>query len=636
MRLIIGSSDSFHPLQMKRKAKWWVEPSIDELAEVWAQKTGFTLSRVKAVLVPLSKSPVNQPLSAATIFNIAKDHLGYRETITLLEKENLDHFKQCMNLYHGLKSRFSPFYTLPELQELAVAFSEHLKQNEAPILHTGYPTTTFEKSRWHDLMLSRLYPTKVPLFDFEMAHIKDGEILNMDWDQHPDSTMILRQEDGNFGFIYSWAKEPMRFVREGGHALLNPVRMGYTWKNGHASTEDGRITKSRYDEACDHLQGFGGEVESLDEDREVLYALRMKILERLQSALDCQDSQNLWPDCLAILRDRLPLEVFDVLIELDNAVEEMLHTPVHPECMDNVYALSMHNGGLQQLLELTVHHEFELRDRSCHNKKMEILELVGSKELPNHYFEFLGHPRRSDFDKMIDDFHESRCLPPCVLYNRLRNYEIQKELRRRVSFHIDLLPNIADDFEALKPSYGEFMRSKIEEDNKKPLMQRLVDAADAGRPEMLKGGERSGSGKTEADQIRRFRTPDGITWEKIVINFISNDEIQIRAGAVSETYHFSEIGFKDRRKRGAGIHPTQLWRRFRAFAAAQGEVPYARGPKEREQQRALMKELRKRLKAIIGLAEDPIPFVHGSFAYKFRFTLRDGRLGAGLEEEEDL
>lgn len=135
------------------------------------------------------------------------------------------------------------------------------------------------------------------------------------------------------------------------------------------------------------------------------------------------------------------------------------------------------------------------------------------------------------------------------------------------------------------------------------------------------------SGKLrEPAQIIPFQTAPGTKWEQITMRFISNEEARITVKGQSSTIHFSEMGFKDRRK---GDQPNKLWESLLYFAIRKGQIKF--GDPKSQQQHDTMKhnvsELRKCLKPYFGIDDDPFYPYTKKEGYRTKFIIEDGRFG---------
>ena len=123
----------------------------------------------------------------------------------------------------------------------------------------------------------------------------------------------------------------------------------------------------------------------------------------------------------------------------------------------------------------------------------------------------------------------------------------------------------------------------------------------------------------------RFPYIAGLRWEEVTITFISDDSVKVSAREVSRKFIFAELGFKDNRK---GDMPDTRWALLRELAAHSGEIAWDT-PVERKAKsiaKAAIKDIRRKLKAFMGIEDDPFFEYRKLKAYKTKFTLSDGRL----------
>ena len=150
-------------------------------------------------------------------------------------------------------------------------------------------------------------------------------------------------------------------------------------------------------------------------------------------------------------------------------------------------------------------------------------------------------------------------------------------------------------------------------------------------PRKLGGAEkRNKVGKQPA----RFPSPSGLKWDGVNIIVVSDDSLKIEAGGHRETYTYAELGLADKRKVDAA---TQLWTLIKVLANYQGRIPTKNNlpiniskqlPKH-------ISRLRKVLKDVMQIEDDPFdPYQKGK-EYHTRFSIRDGRdIGAIAEQLE--
>jgi len=97
-------------------------------------------------------------------------------------------------------------------------------------------------------------------------------------------------------------------------------------------------------------------------------------------------------------------------------------------------------------------------------------------------------------------------------------------------------------------------------------------------------------------------------WEDIEISFLSDERVQIRNGANSETLNYAEFGFED----GRSGKPNRAWEALRVLAAGRGIIRDAAktGGKWPGVEKRIQ-EIRKVLRKRFLISPDPIPFVEG-------------------------
>src|SRR5262249_19532987 len=149
-----------------------------------------------------------------------------------------------------------------------------------------------------------------------------------------------------------------------------------------------------------------------------------------------------------------------------------------------------------------------------------------------------------------------------------------------------------------------------------------------------------------------FPSPPDLGWEEVTIRFVSDTAVQIRAGDVSRDYTFAEAGFKDGR---SAEKPDKLWLLLRVFARVDGELTREMLQKLAENPgrppapvkklaenigrapaavKTAVKELRKRLCALVGIDDDPFHPYWKVKAYKVKFTLLDHGNYAPARQDE--
>ena len=120
--------------------------------------------------------------------------------------------------------------------------------------------------------------------------------------------------------------------------------------------------------------------------------------------------------------------------------------------------------------------------------------------------------------------------------------------------------------------------------------------------------------------VQPFPTPAGASWGEVRLRFTSDFQVQIWVRDESGTRNFAEMGFEDRR--GTGDKPTMGWQLLKQFAECGGVLP----PFEfNDSKRAVIEKqvqtIRKRLKGLFGIQEDPFHKFRLNQAYRAKFHI---------------
>ena len=126
--------------------------------------------------------------------------------------------------------------------------------------------------------------------------------------------------------------------------------------------------------------------------------------------------------------------------------------------------------------------------------------------------------------------------------------------------------------------------------------------------------------KTIIDRIgsAKFHALEKLRWEEVRLTFIDDDTLRIDARSLSCLYNFAEIGFKDRRTCRRDTRWLIL-QRLAQDREISWDVPA--DPKTRGRAKAAIKDIRGRLKALLGIADDPFHSYRKVHAYRPKFLL---------------
>jgi hypothetical protein len=128
--------------------------------------------------------------------------------------------------------------------------------------------------------------------------------------------------------------------------------------------------------------------------------------------------------------------------------------------------------------------------------------------------------------------------------------------------------------------------------------------------------------KNDDDSLRKFPLIKGLEWREVKIEFKTIDSIKITAKNISKLYTYSELGFKDKKK---GNLPNILWGTLYDLASNEGKLTTEskRFYTKYRNTTSNISQLRKRLKIIMSLFDDPFFPYKAINAYKAKFIIRD-------------
>jgi hypothetical protein len=120
-----------------------------------------------------------------------------------------------------------------------------------------------------------------------------------------------------------------------------------------------------------------------------------------------------------------------------------------------------------------------------------------------------------------------------------------------------------------------------------------------------------------------LRPPKGTKWSQVIITFIDQETVQIKAPEFGETRRFDSMGFADGRKQST---PSQLWEIFRVLAQFNGELNYTESSQsfsDPEKLKSWVSQIRKKLQAAFpNISGDPFLPYKTSHGYKTRFSFQ--------------
>jgi hypothetical protein len=116
----------------------------------------------------------------------------------------------------------------------------------------------------------------------------------------------------------------------------------------------------------------------------------------------------------------------------------------------------------------------------------------------------------------------------------------------------------------------------------------------------------------------RFRTPPGTRWQDVTIRFITQHQVHVQVGNVSDVFEFEQMGMQDRRKKPA--QPDRQWALLVDFAKGRGVAGWSSTSENRKRQKH-KEGLSKVLQGFFGLSHDPFEPLGDRRGWRARFRV---------------
>src|SRR5262249_43604248 len=115
--------------------------------------------------------------------------------------------------------------------------------------------------------------------------------------------------------------------------------------------------------------------------------------------------------------------------------------------------------------------------------------------------------------------------------------------------------------------------------------------------------------------------PD-LRWNEVTITHISCNSVRIEARGIKKMYSYEEMGFKYGRR---ADQPDQRWEILYELAKQKGQLSRSSGvgTKVRGAAKAAIKDIRKRLCVLMGIADDPFHPYRQEQGYRTKFKLKN-------------
>jgi len=536
--------------------------AIAKAARAGFDETCEALRRLLRGLPSIQGEPANWPSSAglhyaAEFLRNAYRALPWREALEFLNTTPLADLEERVWITRYLAGADEydglPLFSREELAQQFRAFREFLLSDREYLLQTGLPSKEFPGARWLSARAAKLYVTKRTDCGgpYEEPRCFSGEFSFYTW-------IRLEQRPEDFS--------PRRVpCREREADLVAGI-----------SAADG-----------DRLRVL----------REKVFEIKAAVLAAAELFLESGETDGIWTKCLPIIRGGgLTAGDVEFCTRMDRAYQETQFG------WNNVHSLlwwgagydgPINPGGFTSIVELIWHVQKECAIGTMHRAREALGGLVVDEEGRRvlsaddeewAYFEYVSDPTADFLHRAIEILRQSadREVTAWQEFQVRVTSDLAKELEREVTIRIPA--------------------------------QTYVGAKAGGPPtlELAKAGSASETKRAER-VTARFPKIDGLQWEDVKMEFISEDSIKVTAKGKSKVFMFAEAGFRDERK---GDLPDSRWAFFKTLAKLNGELSWKSGitANERGQAKAAIKDIRARLKRLMGIDDDPF------YPYKARLT----------------
>ena len=496
--------------------------------------------------------------------------------LELFEKEDLTFLSKKENFINKITKSYL-FYTLDELANVLDDFIVQLKQNSEFIIKTGYPSHFFYKHKYLD-MLSRCYYTRCP------QRIEFYDPLS----SNSSPALWIRYSKSKFWDLINFIPTHISYTK---NFLLK-----YKWEKG------------KYEEAS-LIEGLPSkEAKILEDNRGLVFRFKLQILNCILQYLRNKGASDLWKSCFKIFLDNFPRDVFSFFLNIDffyeSSEKKELEVFLKISNIEFPYRRTEEpylSGGVRHIFEAVKYFEKEIKIGTFSRPKAILNKIPKNIPLVS-YYQSVNQP----WQTYIDLAHKTflMLVEEEDKFNKEFNERVTRDiinfLKIKVSFPIELkyLPIMSKFYKTIKLSEEKF--------NIVFHMTPIISP-----PSAIKKRE---------PHIRPFPIPPGITWPDISIRFVSDKTVQVRAGSVTEVRNFIEMGFEDKRTH----NPDLAWWTLKLFGKYQGEISWADegiNTQMRNKLKSRVKDIRKRLKFLFGLEDEPFDSYRRVKAYRVKFSI---------------
>lgn len=512
----------------------------------------------------------------------ALNYLPSEYALDLFEKEDLTFLSKKEDFIKEINKGYLPFYTLDELVHVLEDFIFQLEQGSKFIIKTGYPTQTFIKHTFLD-EFSRCYYIRCP---------ERIEFYNpLFSDSYPECWIGFNKSE-----FWDLISEVPYLISPTKDVLLK-----YIW--GEGSYEEAPL-----------IEGLSSEEAKIIEEAEgrfLLFEYKLQILKTILQSLRNKDASDLWKSCLDIFLDyfkKVFAHFLDIEVLYMSIKEKELEVFVNIRNIGGYTYRRVESpyisGGLSQIDNVIGYFENEIKIGTFSKTKAILNKLPENVSLIS-YYQSVNQPWRKTLDLAFNKFLELREEEGefAKEFYKRRSRDLQREFKVNLPIELEHVNQVKRFYSFIKSSKKQNLAFHIAVT---PIFKTL--------------------GGLGIQPVKFFPTSPEANWYDVSICFIAKDDVEVRVGSTPlGVKNFIQMGFKDNRiHNNLKTKPILAWHVLRAFGQLQHEISWKDkdvDEKIRKSLKSCVKELRKKLKFLFGIEDDPFYSYKTKKAYKPKFNI---------------
>jgi len=395
-----------------------LDKNLNEAADSCVQRYGtIDRTRITDLLSGICEIVGDIDYAADMLFQAAES-LGPYPALELFEAEDLKNLVKRIEAVERLSTHSSV-----QAPSIILSFINHIEENRIPLITTGYPNNSFADSSMLDQLLSKVYPTKLPVAVQSNRSPGKQSLAEQDGEAEKDNngnlvysfTWAMRYDQNLHGCIwdrttdrYMESFEPRRITEalylDG--QTVNTIG-GFDWRGENVIAADGRpVAPCTYDFAP-NIPGFhGADADRIQSLREPYFNIKVKVLNRVQIELDKGVTDSLLHIVLRILRKDFTGAHADLcfLHEMDEKYLEKF-SGTSRNIFAEVGVRDFWQGGIDDLLYFVGAYDCEIRCKYHESSDRIISDIAKLVNVPvESYFSIINEPWREQMNVYLDTF----------------------------------------------------------------------------------------------------------------------------------------------------------------------------------------------------------------------------------------